>query len=156
MRSHNNGSELSLDTIPYKGTSDITRKINKTIPVHMTRCWKDTLRAGEITSGRKGDNGLIRSKTRKAMMSWYKVCVCRIRDVTNSNMSFKNWFQRIENTEVDVALKSKVSITWWNLEVTFTSWNKSHDGKKTTLHNLALQILVTFFRNPGPRANPNR
>src|SRR6202034_177622 len=64
MRSQYNGSEVSEDTMPYKGIWDMTKKINNVKPVHINFWLKGTLVSGCCTSGRIGEKGLMRSRNR--------------------------------------------------------------------------------------------
>lgn len=87
IRSQYRGSEVSDDTIPYRGIWLITKKINRVnctpnvrfqklfpvsmrtrsrerTPVHINFWLKGTLVSGEATSGRRGVKGLIKSRKR--------------------------------------------------------------------------------------------
>lgn len=91
MRSQYRGSEVSEDTIPYRGIWLMTRKIRRVnykgdwvrfpansssphdhfeeqrTPVHISFWLKGTLVSGAATSGRRGVKGLIRSRKRTRM-----------------------------------------------------------------------------------------
>lgn len=87
IRSQYSGSEVSDETMPYRGIWLMTRKINKVnyppdkvsfqlslcydltderahTPVHMSFWLNGTLVSGEATSGRRGVKGLIKSRKR--------------------------------------------------------------------------------------------
>jgi hypothetical protein len=68
IRSQYRGSEVSEETMPYKGIWLMTRKIIRVNPVHINFWLKGTLVSGAATSGRRGVKGLIRSRKRSPLM----------------------------------------------------------------------------------------
>ena len=64
IRNHNIGSELSEETMPYRGIWLMTRKMSRVTPVHIIFCWKGVLVSGDETSGIRGVKGFTRSKNR--------------------------------------------------------------------------------------------
>lgn len=64
IRSQYSGSEVSDDTMPYRGIWLITKKTRRVRPVHTRRLLKGTLLSGSWISGTRGTKGLTRSRNR--------------------------------------------------------------------------------------------
>merc|ERR1712070_1025110 len=62
IRNQSSGSEVSEETMPYRGIWLMTRKMIRVTLVHTIHCWKGTLVSGTCTSGMRGVKGFTRSR----------------------------------------------------------------------------------------------